>query len=221
MSFALDILTITAVSAGAFFFLAGTVGLLRFPDALTRLHALTKADNLGLGLVVLGLLPQAGSLRGGLKLICVWLLVLLAGSGAARAQESQEGYYYPKPEVVETYQARVATLPDSDRSRRLGFVTALSKEFDARPYPPNYLVFAKGDDADKLIITGMIDGQFNTVFRTRALLADLTASARLTDFFQKNAIAEYATFLDFLKLLGFKEVTVTDGATFAQQIKIQ
>ena len=69
--------------------------------------------------------------------------VLLAGSGAARAQESQEGYYYPKPQVVESYQARVATLPDSDRSRRLGFVTALSKEFDARPYPPNYLVFAK------------------------------------------------------------------------------
>ncbi len=59
MSLALDALTIIAVSAGAFFFLAGTVGLLRFPDALSRLHALTKADNLGLGLVVLGLLFQA------------------------------------------------------------------------------------------------------------------------------------------------------------------
>jgi len=80
MSLALDILTIAAVSAGAFFFLAGTVGLLRFPDTLTRLHALTKADNLGLGLVVLGLLPQAGNLRIALKLICVWLLVLLAGA---------------------------------------------------------------------------------------------------------------------------------------------
>jgi len=80
MSLALDIVTITAVSAGAFFFLAGTVGLLRFPDTLTRLHALTKADNVGLGLVVLGLLPQAGSLRGGFKLICVWLLVLAAGA---------------------------------------------------------------------------------------------------------------------------------------------
>ena len=80
MSLALDILTIAAVSAGAFFFLAGTVGLLRFPDALTRLHALTKADNLGLGLVVLGLLPVAGSLRGGLKLVCVWLLALLASA---------------------------------------------------------------------------------------------------------------------------------------------
>ena len=80
MSVAGDIVTVTAISAGAFFFLAGTVGLLRFPDTLTRLHALTKADNLGLGLVVLGLLPQAGSLRAGFELVCIWLLVLLAGA---------------------------------------------------------------------------------------------------------------------------------------------
>jgi multicomponent Na+:H+ antiporter subunit G len=80
MSFAFDVVTIVAVSAGAFFFLAGTIGLLRFPDTLTRLHALTKADNLGLGLVVLGLLPQAGSLRDGFKLISIWILALLAGA---------------------------------------------------------------------------------------------------------------------------------------------
>jgi multicomponent Na+:H+ antiporter subunit G len=80
MSIAFDIVTIVGVSAGALFFLAGTIGLLRFPDTLTRLHALTKADNLGLGLVVLGLLPQAGSLRDGLKLISIWFLVLLAGA---------------------------------------------------------------------------------------------------------------------------------------------
>jgi multicomponent Na+:H+ antiporter subunit G len=80
MSFALDIVTIVTVSAGVFFFLAGTVGLLRFPDTLTRLHALTKADNLGLGLMVIGLLPRAENLRDGIKLICVWLIVLLAGA---------------------------------------------------------------------------------------------------------------------------------------------
>lgn len=80
MSLAVDLLTVLAVSAGGFFFLAGTVGLLRFPDALTRLHALTKADNLGLGLVVLGLVPRADGALGALKLILVWLLVLLAGA---------------------------------------------------------------------------------------------------------------------------------------------
>lgn len=61
-------------------FFAGTVGLLRFPDTLTRLHALSKADNLGLGFVVLGLLPQTGGLRDGLKLISIWMFVLLAGA---------------------------------------------------------------------------------------------------------------------------------------------
>ena len=75
-----DALALLAIAAGAFFFLAGTIGLLRFPDPLTRLHALTKADNLGLGLVVLGLLPQAHWPLGALKLIVVWLLVLLAGA---------------------------------------------------------------------------------------------------------------------------------------------
>jgi multicomponent Na+:H+ antiporter subunit G len=78
-----DLVTVAGVSAGAFFFLAGTVGLLRFPDTLTRLHALTKADNLGLGLIVLGLLPRAG-LSGGLKLVFIWLLVLLASSSASQ-----------------------------------------------------------------------------------------------------------------------------------------
>ena len=80
MKIALDIFTIVAVMAGAFFFLAGTVGLLRFPDPLTRLHALTKADNLGLGLVVLGLLPQTDWPLDTIKLVTIWLFALLAGA---------------------------------------------------------------------------------------------------------------------------------------------
>ncbi|WP_375541706.1 monovalent cation/H(+) antiporter subunit G [Paraburkholderia sp. CNPSo 3281] len=80
--------------AGLFFFVAGTVGLLRFPDTYTRLHALTKADNLGLGMVVVGLLPQAGHIVVALKLIVVWLLVMLTSSDVsqliARAARRQE-----------------------------------------------------------------------------------------------------------------------------------
>jgi multicomponent Na+:H+ antiporter subunit G len=80
MSAALDILSVVAIAVGAFFFLAGTVGLLRFPDTLTRLHALTKADNLGLGLIVLGLVPRFDSFVAAVKLVVVWLLVLLASA---------------------------------------------------------------------------------------------------------------------------------------------
>jgi multicomponent Na+:H+ antiporter subunit G len=93
MNIVADTFTVLAISVGAFFFLAGTVGLLRFPDPLTRLHALTKADNLGLGLVVLGLLPQADAPLGALKLIAVWLLVQLAGATVAQliAREARRG----------------------------------------------------------------------------------------------------------------------------------
>jgi multicomponent Na+:H+ antiporter subunit G len=76
----LDWIGMGLVALGAFFFLAGTVGLLRFPDTFSRLHALTKADNLGLGLTVAGLGLQSGSVSLLLKLILIWLVALLASS---------------------------------------------------------------------------------------------------------------------------------------------
>ena len=68
------------IGLGAAFFFAGTLGLLRFPDTFSRLHALTKSDNVGLGLIVLGLIWQAGSLTVALKLLLIWLLALLAST---------------------------------------------------------------------------------------------------------------------------------------------
>jgi multicomponent Na+:H+ antiporter subunit G len=69
--------------AGGFFFVAGTLGLLRLPDRLSRLHALTKADNLGLGFVVLGLLAQAPDWQTGIKLVLIWLLVMVGSATGA------------------------------------------------------------------------------------------------------------------------------------------
>ena len=77
-----DLASIVLVSLGLFFFLSGTLGLLRFPDVCSRLHALTKADHLGLGLVVLGLVLQAPSLAVVLKLVLAWGVAALSGSTA-------------------------------------------------------------------------------------------------------------------------------------------
>jgi multicomponent Na+:H+ antiporter subunit G len=78
-----EILTFMLLTAGAVFFLAGTVGLLRFPDVYTRLHALTKADNVGLGLVVAGLALQAESWAVVCKLLLISLLVLVSSASVA------------------------------------------------------------------------------------------------------------------------------------------
>ena len=84
MSALFDLFSFAAIGAGVFFFFAGTVGLIRFPDSLTRLHALSKADNLGLGLIVLGLLPRADSALAAFKLVLIWALVLASGASTAQ-----------------------------------------------------------------------------------------------------------------------------------------
>ncbi len=78
-----DYLSATLLITGAIFFLAGTLGLLRFPDVYTRLHALTKADNVGLGLTIAGVAVQAESWAVVGKLLLIWVLVLLAGASVA------------------------------------------------------------------------------------------------------------------------------------------
>ena len=87
-----DIVGAALAVVGVLFFLAGTLGLLRFPDIYTRIHALTKADNLGLGLICLGAAVQSGSLMTALKLLLVWILVLLAAAtGASLIAQTARG----------------------------------------------------------------------------------------------------------------------------------
>lgn len=95
MSVLLDGFVVVMVSAGVLFFIAGTLGLLRFPDRLTRLHALTKADNLGVGLVVLGLMARADGPLGAIKLAIVWLVLLMTSATlgqliAAKVRDEEE-----------------------------------------------------------------------------------------------------------------------------------
>ncbi|MBN2505976.1 MAG: monovalent cation/H(+) antiporter subunit G [Verrucomicrobia bacterium] len=78
----LDGLAVLLLVGALFFFIAGTMGLLRFPDLYSRLHALTKADNVGLGLTVLALMLRAGSWPEVFKLGLLWLMVLAASATA-------------------------------------------------------------------------------------------------------------------------------------------
>lgn len=54
-----DVLTAVLLPAGAAFTAVGALGVLRFPDLLTRLHAATKPHTIGLLLVLAGAAPQA------------------------------------------------------------------------------------------------------------------------------------------------------------------
>lgn len=84
----IELFALTLIASGVFFFIAGAIGLLRLPDLHSRLHALTKADNLGLGLMAGGVALLHGSLLVALKLLLIWMLAL-AGSAASAHLISQ------------------------------------------------------------------------------------------------------------------------------------
>ncbi len=76
----IDTLAVLAIFSGLFFFLSGSIGLLRLPDLFTRLHALAKADNVGLALVALGVIMLEPSLINDIKIAIIWLLVMAASA---------------------------------------------------------------------------------------------------------------------------------------------
>ena len=72
-----------------------------------------------------------------------------------------------------------------------------------------------------LIITSLGDQWFGTLYRMRGLLAQMTSMARTTPMFREFEVDDLFTFLDLLKLLGFRQLTVTDGERYAHQFRIE
>jgi len=157
-------------------------------------------------------------------------ILLLAAVPAAAQDESTEGedsgdrhagYYYPEAQSEETYVARAVTLPDSDRKRRLDFVTLLAAQQLQAPYPPGLAIFAKGDDAEKLIMVALRDELFDSIYRMRGVLAMMTASARASELFRSYHVEDIFTFFDLLKLMGFEKVTLSNGRDLTHVVYLQ
>ncbi len=119
-----------------------------------------------------------------------WLGVALAVAmlGPARASEehSHEGYYYPKVTSTEVYKSEAAVEAGATRATRLAFIVGYTAQQLSRAYAPRIAMFAKGDDAEKLIIVALDDGVMRTLFRARAVLAQMTAVARSTTHVQRS-----------------------------------
>lgn len=154
----------------------------------------------------------------------LWLPILLflsCAGGMAKADDRHAGYYYPDITSEETYVARAHVLPQASREMRIGFVVAQTVGQRERAFPPRYALFAKGEHAQKMIIVGLDDESFATLYRARAVLAQLTAVARSTEFFRNLAVEDYFTFFDLARMLGFEQITVSNGRDYAHQISLQ
>jgi hypothetical protein len=145
--------------------------------------------------------------------VAFWVL-----APVVEAADRHAGYYYPTPKKFETYKARARILTKTNRAARLEFVNKIAVESLKKPYPPQYAIFAKGLNAEKMIIVSNVKGQLDTVYRVRALLATMTAVARKSPMFKEFKVETILTFFDLGKMLGFRQITVSDGENFTHQV---
>lgn len=85
MSAVPDIASWISLGLGSFFSVVGAIGLIRMPDFYTRVHAASVIETLGAGLILLGLLLQAGFTQVGAKLAMVGLLIFFVSPSATHA----------------------------------------------------------------------------------------------------------------------------------------
>lgn len=85
MTFVLDAASWVCLVAGGLFCIVGGVGMLRMPDFYTRMHAASVIETLGGGLILLGLMLQAGLTLVAVKLLIVALLIFFASPTATHA----------------------------------------------------------------------------------------------------------------------------------------
>ena len=151
-------------------------------------------------------------------------LVLFAVLGllplAAQASDLHAGYYYPTPQTQEVYVSEIDMAPDATEASRAAFVVGLAAQQLDQKHDAGYHLFVKGDQLEKLIIVGTTAGRYDTLYRLRALLASLTSRARATPLFAQVDRPQDLNFLDFCKLMGFTQITISDGDKIAHQIKV-
>lgn len=138
---------------------------------------------------------------------------------AAEAAGDHAGYYYPPIGSEERFRRDLA--PGSarpGRALRTAFITQITKAQLAAPETPRFVIFAKGAEAEHMIIVATDDGVFRTIYRARAVLAQLTGNARGTEFFVNNGIESEATWFDIAKLLGFDDIVISDGVTWSHRV---
>ena len=85
MSAVFDVLSWVLLLAGSFFVFTGAVGLLRLPEFFTRIHSAGVTDTLGAGLMLTGMLLQAGSWNVAAKLILIFLFMMITGPTSTHA----------------------------------------------------------------------------------------------------------------------------------------
>lgn len=146
------------------------------------------------------------------------LFMAMFAATAALASDRYAGYYYPQITSSENFNRVIRETPPSSKEVRVDFVTGLTLAQLAAPESPRFVFFAKGDDAKHLTVVALDDDVFSTLYRARAVLAQMTSNMRQNEFFHQENLQFVATFYDLLQIMDFDTLVISDGETWAHQI---
>lgn len=96
-----ELLSWPFLAAGAFFYLVGSIGLVRMPDVYTRMHATSVSDTFGAALLLIGMMITAGLSLVTAKLFIILLIILFTGPVATHALARAARYAKVKPVLHE------------------------------------------------------------------------------------------------------------------------
>ena len=150
--------------------------------------------------------------------LIAFFTVLLLSAVTVAAQERYEGYYYPEVTSQEQFTRVIREGPASNKGVRVEFVTNLTAAQLAAPESPRFVFFAKGADAKHLTLIALDDDVFSTLFRARAVMAQMTSNMRNNEFFREQGLEFVATFYDLLQIMEFDTLVISDGETWAHQV---
>ena len=134
------------------------------------------------------------------------------------AEDRYVGYYYPEVSTEESFDRVVRATQGAGKAVRIDFVNVLTTAQLDAPESPRFVFFSKGEAAKTLIMVALDDEVFASIYRARAILAQLTVSVRKGGFFRSEDLQYVATFYDLLQLMEFDELVISDGKDWAHRV---
>lgn len=139
----------------------------------------------------------------------------------ALAEDKYVGYYYPEVTSTEAFDRVIRPTGAANKAVRVDFITQLTKAQLAAPSAPQFAFFAKGSGANELIVIGLDDQAFKTLYRARGVMAQMTANVRSSPIFAGQNLQILATFYDLLQILEFDSLVLSDGETWAHKVEFK
>lgn len=148
-------------------------------------------------------------------------IALLLSTTLAFAKDKYVGYYVADVASEESFDRVIRDAGQSSKAVRVDFVNQVTIAQLKEPESPRFVFFAKGNDASTLILTALDDEVFSTLYRARAIMAQMTVSVRQSGFFKQEQLEYVATFYDLLQLMQFDELLITDGETWTHRVNFK